>query len=158
LANTVVAAINSKSIGKRIGLSRTSTKRIFYSIHCPLTCKDQGRLCNQIGAGIIRHQHSWSRQNDRLHVDADLVSRVTQVRRPAHIDSAAAGWNDQGLCHWSKRSQPGFAERADFQGSRTSGLPGAFLACLFAPKGTPEPILDKLTAALDHPQALVGVR
>jgi hypothetical protein len=58
LANTVAAAINSKRISKRIGFSRTSTKRFSSLSIDPDGAKDQGSLRDPIGGEGIRHQHS----------------------------------------------------------------------------------------------------
>ena len=72
------------------------------------------------------------------------------VRRRDHRRAAARSRQDQGLCDRVAAAQSGAAERAD-QRRRPGCLnsrppPGS---ALFAPKGTPKPILDRLTDALD---------
>ena len=74
----------------------------------------------------------------RLHVRPDRQCRAAGGERP-----------DQGLCDRHAGAQPGPAERST---SKEAGLP-EFQAqawnALFAPKGTPQPVLDKLSDALD---------
>ena len=53
---------------------------------------------------------------------------------------------------------PALPERADHEGSRAAGIPGSAWNALFAPKGTPKPVLDKLSDALDKALDDEGVR
>ena len=66
--------------------------------------------------------------------------------RRHHRHAAARGWQDQGLCDRVAQAEPCPAEHSDHD--RRPGCPefqtSAWFA-LFAPRGTPQPILDRFT-------------